>query len=464
MTRLPLALLALLVVALAGCGGGCERECASDDDDRDDDDHRSGEGRAAPKPSKRRTTTARSRTSTSSSTPTRRIDLLLRDELRRLHRDAEPEGVAERGRVDGLARERGFFKDTFFHRIVLGFVIQGGDPTGTGSAGRDTNRDTAPPDAKYTQGVVAMAKTATEPPGTAGSQFFVVTGADAGLPPEYAIVGKVTRGPRRRRQDRQARRRVTSSRRGRSSSRRRRGPSVVAAVVLAAGEASRFGSPKQRLLPSGGARALAQSSAREVVVVDRRATSGDGCARRELRRVGSAAPARRFAAAFATLGDAAEAAVIVLAGARARPARGRPRHRAWRGGAATRSPRATTASTARHPVLLRAPMGATCGRRRPGFRRTLVPCGDLIGARRRRLRVRGRAPMRLDGSQPPDRRIGRRHRLAATACSTGGTTGAWSRVSWTTASSSSAPRSTSATSCSARSRRRSRYRSVSPST
>jgi cyclophilin family peptidyl-prolyl cis-trans isomerase len=39
-----------------------------------------------------------------------------------------------------------------------------------------------------------MAKTATEAPGTAGSQFFVVTGADIGLPPEYAIVGKVTEG------------------------------------------------------------------------------------------------------------------------------------------------------------------------------------------------------------------------------------------------------------------------------
>ena len=39
-----------------------------------------------------------------------------------------------------------------------------------------------------------MAKTGTEPPGTAGSQFFVVTGADIGLPPEYAIVGKVTEG------------------------------------------------------------------------------------------------------------------------------------------------------------------------------------------------------------------------------------------------------------------------------
>ncbi len=39
-----------------------------------------------------------------------------------------------------------------------------------------------------------MAKTGTEPPGTAGSQFYVVTGADAGLPPDYAVIGKVTKG------------------------------------------------------------------------------------------------------------------------------------------------------------------------------------------------------------------------------------------------------------------------------
>ena len=89
----------------------------------------------------------------------------------------------------------GFFDGTLFHRIVPGFVIQGGDPTqsGSGDPGYST-RDTPAPDAAYTKGVVAMAKTAAEPAGTAGSQFFVVTGADAGLPPEYALVGTVTSG------------------------------------------------------------------------------------------------------------------------------------------------------------------------------------------------------------------------------------------------------------------------------
>src|ERR671933_1381253 len=93
-----------------------------------------------------------------------------------------------------LAR-RGYFEGTDFHRIVPGFVIQGGDPTGTGSGGPGyTTRDPPPDDATYTRGVVAMAKAQAEPPGTAGSQFFVVTGADAGLPPEYALLGKVVRG------------------------------------------------------------------------------------------------------------------------------------------------------------------------------------------------------------------------------------------------------------------------------
>jgi cyclophilin family peptidyl-prolyl cis-trans isomerase len=89
----------------------------------------------------------------------------------------------------------GFFKDTTFHRIAPGFVIQGGDPTGAGSGGPGySTRDKPPPDAAYTKGVVAMAKTAAEAPGTAGSQFYVVTGADAGLPPEYALLGKVVKG------------------------------------------------------------------------------------------------------------------------------------------------------------------------------------------------------------------------------------------------------------------------------
>jgi peptidyl-prolyl cis-trans isomerase B (cyclophilin B) len=91
--------------------------------------------------------------------------------------------------------EDGYFDDTTFHRVVPGFVIQGGDPTGRGDGGPGYQTTDAPPsDAAYVKGVVAMAKSELEPAGTSGSQFFVVTGADIGLPADYAIVGEVTEG------------------------------------------------------------------------------------------------------------------------------------------------------------------------------------------------------------------------------------------------------------------------------
>jgi cyclophilin family peptidyl-prolyl cis-trans isomerase len=90
--------------------------------------------------------------------------------------------------------ENGFYKNTFFHRIAPGFVIQGGDPTGTGTGGPGyTTRDAPPSGAQYPKYTLAMAKGAQEPAGTSGSQFFVMTG-DSGLPPDYAIVGAVTKG------------------------------------------------------------------------------------------------------------------------------------------------------------------------------------------------------------------------------------------------------------------------------
>ena len=96
--------------------------------------------------------------------------------------------------VASLARS-GFYDDTVFHRIVPGFVIQGGDPTGSGTGGPGySTRDTPPRDTSYLKGTVAMAKTQAEPPGTSGSEFYIVTGADAGLPPDYAVVGKVVGG------------------------------------------------------------------------------------------------------------------------------------------------------------------------------------------------------------------------------------------------------------------------------
>jgi peptidyl-prolyl cis-trans isomerase B (cyclophilin B) len=93
-----------------------------------------------------------------------------------------------------LAR-RGFYDNLTFHRIVPGFVIQGGDPLGNGQGGPGYSVVESPPrDVRYTRGTVAMAKTEVEEPGTSGSQFYVVTATDAQLPADYAVLGQVSGG------------------------------------------------------------------------------------------------------------------------------------------------------------------------------------------------------------------------------------------------------------------------------
>ncbi len=91
--------------------------------------------------------------------------------------------------------EEGFYDDLTFHRVAPGFVIQGGDPQGTGIGGPGYTVDEKPPgNLSYTKGTVAMAKSSADPPGRSGSQFYVVTAPDAGLPPEYALIGEVSSG------------------------------------------------------------------------------------------------------------------------------------------------------------------------------------------------------------------------------------------------------------------------------
>jgi peptidyl-prolyl cis-trans isomerase B (cyclophilin B) len=107
----------------------------------------------------------------------------------------DPKGAPKTSASFLALAQKDYFDGTFFHRIVPGFVIQGGDPTGTGTGGPGyTTVDAPAAGTTYTNGVVAMAKTGAEAPGTAGSQFFVVTADDAGLPPDYAVVGRVVGG------------------------------------------------------------------------------------------------------------------------------------------------------------------------------------------------------------------------------------------------------------------------------
>jgi cyclophilin family peptidyl-prolyl cis-trans isomerase len=88
--------------------------------------------------------------------------------------------------------ERGFYNDLTFHRVAANFVIQGGDPNGDGSGGPGyTIVEPPPASLRYTRGTVAMAKRSTDPPGTSGSQFFIVTARETELPAQYALLGTV---------------------------------------------------------------------------------------------------------------------------------------------------------------------------------------------------------------------------------------------------------------------------------
>lgn len=88
-----------------------------------------------------------------------------------------------------LARD-GFYDNVIFHRVITGFMIQGGDPTGTGRGGPGYQFNDEPVQRPYKRGTLAMANAG---PNTNGSQFFVMH-KDYGLPPSYTIFGKLTAG------------------------------------------------------------------------------------------------------------------------------------------------------------------------------------------------------------------------------------------------------------------------------
>jgi cyclophilin family peptidyl-prolyl cis-trans isomerase len=91
-----------------------------------------------------------------------------------------------------LASE-GFYDATVIHRVVPGFVVQLGDPTGTGTGGpgyRFADELSSARNRGYSRGILAMANAG---PDTNGSQFFICL-ADVGLPPQYSVFGEVTDG------------------------------------------------------------------------------------------------------------------------------------------------------------------------------------------------------------------------------------------------------------------------------
>jgi peptidyl-prolyl cis-trans isomerase B (cyclophilin B) len=183
------ALLAVLValVFIAGCGGGDDDSATAGDTTEvtectevDSPSARDPEQREAPTEDLDASTTYTLTFDTSCGSFTVTLD---------------PEQAPKTSASLVALANAGYFDETIFHRVVPGFVVQGGDPTQSGGGGPGYSTVDVPASGSaYTQGVVAMAKSGVEAPGTAGSQFFVVTGADAGLPPEYAIVGEVTEG------------------------------------------------------------------------------------------------------------------------------------------------------------------------------------------------------------------------------------------------------------------------------
>jgi cyclophilin family peptidyl-prolyl cis-trans isomerase len=95
--------------------------------------------------------------------------------------------------------EKGYYDGVIFHRVIKGFMLQGGDPTGTGRGGEaakggrfndEIDASSAVYKTGYKKGVVAMANAG---PNTNGSQFFIMH-ADYPLPPSYTIFGRVTDG------------------------------------------------------------------------------------------------------------------------------------------------------------------------------------------------------------------------------------------------------------------------------
>ena len=89
-----------------------------------------------------------------------------------------------------LARE-GFYQNGKFHRVIKDFMVQGGCPKGDGTGGPGYRFQDEPVIRSYTKGTLAMANAG---PNTNGSQFFIVHGGNAGLPPNYTISGMLTDG------------------------------------------------------------------------------------------------------------------------------------------------------------------------------------------------------------------------------------------------------------------------------
>ena len=329
-----------------------------------------------------------------------------------------------------LAKD-GFFDGTRFHRIVPGFIIQGGDPTATGNGGSGyTTIDAPKPDTAYTKGVVAMAKSQYEQPGTGGQPVLHRHRGQREPPARLRRGGEGRRRHGRGREDRQARQRAhrgpdredrhrEHQRLGRLAAlvslkvsrlsatlwsraplrgarptcaaslprpepqrRNRQSPfrgvaAMVAAVVLAAGAGVAVRRAEAGAAPARGAPPRSRELGRRRDRRHRRASTRDRRPRRQLPRVG--ARARRLAALRSgDAGRGVEVAVVVLAdGPDLSPPPSTASSRPGEAAPARSSP-PRTAATAATRCCSRARSGAGFPTRAPArFEPVLVPCDDL---------------------------------------------------------------------------------------
>ena len=182
--RLPVALAAVIVAGgLAACGGGDESTTAA-----------SGSSNCAPasEPAPKRVDfKAPAQVLDAGAKATATVETTCGTFVIELDTKNSP----ETSNSFAFLAERGVYDDTWFQRIVPGLLIQGGDPeqNGTGDAGYKVI-EPPPPKTAYLKDFVGMGKSGLDAPGTSGSQFFIVTAADAGLPPDYALLGQVIKG------------------------------------------------------------------------------------------------------------------------------------------------------------------------------------------------------------------------------------------------------------------------------
>jgi peptidyl-prolyl cis-trans isomerase B (cyclophilin B) len=192
MSRLPLGLCLALVLCVSACGGGSDAKSEGTATPAATTSQTASGCQSVSKPAPKTVKLPKPKTQLS---PGRTYVATVSTSCGDFQITLDAKRAPKTGGSFKYLADKGVFDQTTFHRIVPGFVIQGGDPKGNGSGGPGYKVVEAPPKSlKYTKGVVAMAKTQLEAAGTSGSQFFVVTADDAKLPPEYALLGKVTGG------------------------------------------------------------------------------------------------------------------------------------------------------------------------------------------------------------------------------------------------------------------------------